>query len=87
MQLNGNLKNNKKHMRRILLLVVTVLTTYSISLGQKRETFTLENVLKIAEQNSPSLKQTRLSLTRSEENLNAQNADLKSQFSLNLDPF
>ena len=74
-------------MRRILLLVVTVLTTYSISLGQKRETFTLENVLKIAEQNSPSLKQTRLSLTRSEENLNAQNADLKSQFSLNLDPF
>lgn len=47
---------------------------------------TLEEALRIAENNSPSMKRTRLNLVRSQENLNAQNAALKSQFSLSLNP-
>ena len=47
---------------------------------------TLENSLSVAEQNSPSMKRTRLNLIRSQENLNAQNASLKSNFSLTLNP-
>jgi len=37
--------------------------------------------------NSPTIKKTRLSLIRNQENLNAQNAALKSNFSLSLTPF
>jgi len=47
---------------------------------------TLENALQVAEANSPTMKKTRLSLVRSQENLNAQNAALKSNFSLTLNP-
>jgi len=47
---------------------------------------TLEESLKVAESNSPSMKRTRLSLIRSQENLNAQNAALKSNFSLTINP-
>ncbi len=47
---------------------------------------TLEQALSIAESNSPAMKITRLSLVRSQENLNAQNAALKSQFSLSVNP-
>jgi outer membrane protein TolC len=41
----------------------------------------------IAVENSPDMKQTELSLVRSQERLNAQRARLKSQFSITLDPF
>ncbi|HUX94657.1 MAG TPA: TolC family protein [Bacteroidales bacterium] len=47
---------------------------------------TLEQALNTAEINSPSMKKTRLNLIRSQENLNAQNAALKSQFALTLNP-
>jgi outer membrane protein len=47
---------------------------------------TLEQALGVAESNSPSMKKTRLNLIRSQENLNAQNAALKSNFSLTLNP-
>lgn len=47
---------------------------------------TLEEALKVAESNSPSMKRTRLNLIRSQENLNAQNAALKSNFSLTINP-
>jgi len=47
---------------------------------------TLQDAMKIAEANSPSIKQTKLSLIRSQENLNAQNAALKSNFSLTINP-
>jgi outer membrane protein len=47
---------------------------------------TLEQALKIAETNSPSMKKVRLNLTMNQENLNAQNAALKSNFSLNINP-
>lgn len=47
---------------------------------------TLQMALSIAESNSPAMKKTRLSLIRSQENLNAQNAALKSNFSLSIYP-
>ena len=52
--------------------------------GQKG--LTLDESLGIAETNSPSMKRTRLSLVQSQENLNAQNASLKSNFSLSVNP-
>ncbi|MCF8221733.1 MAG: TolC family protein [Bacteroidales bacterium] len=48
---------------------------------------TLESAMAIAEENSPSIKMTRLNLERSRENLNAQRAALKSNFSLSINPF
>ncbi|MGE5406955.1 MAG: TolC family protein, partial [Methanosarcina sp.] len=47
---------------------------------------TLEQALNVAESNSLTMKRTRLNLIRSQENLNAQNAALKSNFSLTLNP-
>ncbi|HLN55527.1 MAG TPA: TolC family protein [Bacteroidales bacterium] len=47
---------------------------------------TLEQSLSIAEENSPNVKRTRLNLIRNQENLNAQNAALKSNFALVLNP-
>jgi outer membrane protein len=48
---------------------------------------TLENALAVAETNSPAIRRTMLSLVRSQENLNAQRAALKSSFSLSVNPF
>ncbi|HQM69649.1 MAG TPA: TolC family protein, partial [Bacteroidales bacterium] len=47
---------------------------------------TLQQAMQIAENNSPNMKRTKLNLIRSQENLNAQNAALKSQFSLSINP-
>src|SRR5664279_3975601 len=69
---------------KISLLTITLIISSSISFSQQG--LTLEQSLRIAEQNSPAMKKTRLSLIRSQENLNAQNASLKSQFSLSLSP-
>ncbi len=63
-----------------LLLVFTSLPAFS------QTGLTLEEALKIAETNSPTMKKTRLSLVRSQENLNAQKASLKSSFSLSINP-
>jgi len=46
----------------------------------------LEHALEVAMENSPEIKELELSLIRSQELLNAQNAALKSQFSLSLTP-
>jgi outer membrane protein TolC len=54
--------------------------------GYSQQGLTLEQSLDVAEINSPSLKTTRLNLVRSQENLNAQNAALKSNFALTLNP-
>ena len=47
---------------------------------------TLEQALSTAESNSPTILKTRLNLIRSQENLNAQNAALKSKFALSVNP-
>lgn len=62
------------------LLLICTLTGFS------QQGLTLEQSLGIAETNSPTMKKTRLNLIRSQENLNAQNAALKSNFSLTLNP-
>jgi outer membrane protein len=68
----------------MLLIAGSALLAGSGSLAQSG--LTVEQAIKIAETNSPTMKQTRLSLIRSQENLNAQNAALKSNFSLTLNP-
>jgi outer membrane protein TolC len=55
--------------------------------AQEKYTFNFEEALGIAKQNSPEIQQARFSLERSQENLNAQEASLKSRFGLNLEPF
>jgi outer membrane protein len=62
------------------LLILNALTAFS------QKGLTLGEALKIAEDNSPTMKKTRLNLVRSQENLNAQNAALKSSFSLTINP-
>jgi len=64
----------------ILICFIITLTAFS------QQGLTLEQSLDIAEANSPAMKITRLSLIRSQENLNAQNAALKSSFSLSVNP-
>jgi outer membrane protein TolC len=54
--------------------------------GISQKGLTLDEALKVAEANSPTMKKTRLNLVRSQENLNAQKAALKSNFSLTLNP-
>jgi outer membrane protein len=71
---------NNKFILAGLLLIFNILYAYP------QNAVTLEEALKIAEDNSPSMKRTRLNLVRSQENLNAQKAALKSQFSLSVNP-
>jgi outer membrane protein len=66
--------------------LVLILLIINVSVILSQQGMTLEQALKVAESNSPSMKKTKLSLIRSQENLNAQNASLKSQFSLSLNP-
>ncbi len=51
-----------------------------------QQILTLESALDIARNNSPDIRRSLLNLERSEQSLKAQNAALKSQFSLNLTP-
>ena len=77
-----------KHYCNILkthLIILFMLFVWCLE-GFSQQGLTLEQAMRIAETNSPSMKTTRLSLVRSQENLNAQNASLKSQFSLLLTP-
>jgi outer membrane protein TolC len=55
--------------------------------AQENFVFNFEEALAIAKQNSPEIQQARFSLERSQENLNAQEASLKSRFGLYLEPF
>jgi len=75
-------------MRQLSIIKRLTFTVLSIwfTTGYSQQGLTLTRALDIAESNSPSMKKTRLSLIRSQENLNAQNAALKSQFSLTVNP-
>ena len=79
------MKKHPKEKIKISLMILALLVI-KVSNSLSQEGLTLEKSLGIAEMNSPSMKTTRLSLIRSQENLNAQNASLKSQFSLMLTP-
>ena len=67
---------------RIIIFVFLIFTIP----GYSQEGLTIEQAMDIAETNSPTMKKTRLSLVRSQENLNAQRASLKSNFSLTINP-
>jgi outer membrane protein len=75
------IKNPKLKLTALIIMISVWLPV------RAQQGLTLEQSLRVAELNSPSMKKTRLSLIRSQENLNAQNASLKSQFSLLLTPF
>jgi outer membrane protein len=68
------------------IILASVLLIFNVLNAFPQNAITLEEALKIAENNSPSMKRTRLNLIRSQENLNAQNASLKSKFSLSVNP-
>jgi outer membrane protein TolC len=78
------MKEHFKLKSKISLIILTLLIFNATAFSQ--EGLTLEQSLDVAELNSPSMQKTRLNLIRNEENLNAQNASLKSQFSLTLNP-
>ncbi|HOP58810.1 MAG TPA: TolC family protein [Bacteroidales bacterium] len=68
-------------------IIITAIVFLSNSLNISAQIgLTLEESLTVAESNSPTMKKTRLNLIRNQENLNAQNASLKSQFSLSVNP-
>ena len=71
-------------MKKIVLLSLVLLTGFELMAQQG---LTLGAAMDIAEENSPNIKKTRLGLVRSRENLNAQRASLKSNFSLSVNPF
>ncbi len=56
------------------------------SLSQAQRLITMEQALDIAEENNPTLTNSKLNLERFQLNLIAQRASLKSKFLLNLDP-
>lgn len=69
--------------RYVLLLLILI---FGIQYSSAQKGITLVEAMTIAESNSPSIKKSRLNLVRSRENLNAQNAALRSNFSLSVNP-
>jgi len=74
-------------MKRPKTKIITFLLLITCYLpGISQQGLTLDQALEVAEANSPTMQKTRLNLIRNQENLNAQNASLKSNFSLTLNP-
>lgn len=71
-------------MQRIVLLVMLIFLGFSGL--QAQEALTLEKALKISETGSPDLQLSLLNLERSQKNLEAQRAALKSRLSLDVTP-
>src|SRR5512133_464034 len=77
---------------RSLFKITRILSLFSFLIlssafhASGQQGLTLDQSMTIAAENSPSMQKTRLGLIRSQENLNAQNAALKSNFSLTLNP-
>lgn len=73
----------KKIIRRglMLFMVCQLLLT-----ANAQQILTLESALEIAQNNSPDIRRSLLNLERSEQTLKAQNAALKSSFSLSVTP-
>jgi len=72
-------------LKRTLIFAFLNLTGLSGAFAQ--EILTLEKALQIAFENSPALLQSKLGLEQRQLNLKAQDASLKSQFSLDVSPF
>ena len=77
----------KQFNRKNLILISTILLMNLMPFNVFSQTgLTLEQALTQAQTNSPSILKTRLNLIKSQENLNAQRAALKSNFSLSVNP-
>ena len=76
---------NRKLELKCVWLIIFLLGISSFSFAQI--TLTIEQALDIAEENNPSLRSSKLSLERSLLNLEVQNASLKPQLALTVDPF
>jgi len=67
------------------IILITFLFPRTVQSQQK--VYTFNDALEIAKENSPDIQQASLSLDRSQKLLDAERASLKSQFSLNVEPF
>ena len=63
------MKRSSKTVR--ITFIVGILLIFSALNGFPQKGLTLDEALRIAETNSPTMQRTRLSLVRSQENLNA----------------
>lgn len=68
-----------------ILIIVQVFFGIDLCIAQKALSF--EETMTIAQSNSPNILRAKLNLERSQESLKAQNASLKSRFSLTVTPF
>lgn len=77
----------KFNFRLLVISIMILLATSWLSPAYSQKGLVLGEALQIAETNSPTIKKTMLNLIRNQENLNAQRAALKSNFSLSVNPF
>ena len=68
------------------ILFISILALGLPFMVNAQDILTLEKALEIASENSPTMRRAYLNLQRSSQNLIAQRASLKSQFSLNVSP-
>jgi outer membrane protein len=68
------------------ILIITVALVLTNMLANAQTVLTLEDAMRYAQENSPDIKQSRISMEQNREYLNAQLAMLKSRFSLNVTP-
>ncbi len=68
------------------LIVIFSLLFFTVIPVKSQNGLLLEQALEIAQESSPTIMKTRLSLVRSQENLNAQKAALKTSFALSVNP-
>jgi outer membrane protein TolC len=73
-------------MLRIKQSLVIAILVFSTVFTKAQMVLTLEDAMRYAQENSPDIKQSRLSMEQNREYLNAQLAMLKSRFSLNVTP-
>jgi len=74
------------NMLRIKQTLVIGILIFSSVFTKAQMVLTLEDAMRYAQENSPDIKQSRLSMEQNREYLNAQLAMLKSKFSLNVTP-
>ncbi|MEF8810165.1 MAG: TolC family protein [Bacteroidales bacterium] len=67
-------------------IVITTLSLFSVSVSSQG-LLRLEEALEIANENSPEVRKSRLAMQRSKNYLDAQQASLKTNFNLAVDPF
>jgi len=80
------MRSKYKHHNWLFIGLLIVFLAITVK-AQEKYSFNFGEALEIAKQNSPEIQQAKLSLERSQHNLNAQEASLKSRFGLYVEPF